>query len=278
MSNRWPVGVLHSFGAVVMVFLAIPIVVVIPLSFSSGLRMQMPPPGWSFRWYQLLFTNERWLNAASFSVKVALVATIITIILGLAATLALVRAQARGKAIFYFLVMSPLVVPHLVTGVALFFFLDSVSLKATTFVVGVAHVLVCLPPFVMIVAASLQGFDRNLERAAIALGASPFTAFRRITLPLLAPAVLSGAVIAFLMSFDELVISLMIVGTESQTLPVVIWDSLLVELNPIVTAVSTVLIVFTVIALVLSALASRLNANRRKRISVIEPVQPVSNA
>lgn len=263
MKNRGQLAALHSFGALVLAFLAVPIVVLIPLSFSSDIRMRLPPPGWSMRWYEQLLESDRWIGAASFSVQVALIATAFSVVLGVAASLALVRGRLRRSGLFYFLVMSPLVVPHLVTGIAIFLMLDSMSIQVSALVVGAVHILVCLPPFVMIVTASLRGFDQRLEQAAISLGASPMAAFRHVTLPLVAPAVVSGAIIAFLMSFDELIISLMIVGTERQTLPVVIWSSLLVELNPIVTAVSTILIAFTILVLVLSALVGRLNAARR---------------
>lgn len=187
--------------------------------------------------------------------------------LGLAASLALARGRLRYSGLFYFLVMSPLVVPHLVTGLAIFLVMDSLSIRATSLLVGAVHVLVCLPPFVMIVTAALQGFDKRLEQAAVSLGASPFTAFRRVTLPLVAPAIVSGAIIAFLISFDELTISLLVIGSETQTLPIVIWSSLLVELNPIVTAVSTILIAFTIAALALSVLVGRMKLRRRLSVS-----------
>ncbi len=264
MKNGWRMAALHGFGVLVLAFLAVPIIVVVPLSFSSSLRMVFPPPGWSMRWYEQLLQSERWLSAASFSVQVALIAMVLSVVLGLAASLALARGRLRYAGLFYFLVMSPLVVPHLVTGIAIFLVLDSLSIQVTALVAGAVHVLVCLPPFVMIVTAALQGFDERLEQAAVSLGASPFTAFYRVTLPLVAPAVVSGAIIAFLISFDELTISLMIIGTGTQTLPIVIWSSLLVELNPIVTAVSTILVAFTIVALLLSALAGRINARRRR--------------
>jgi putative spermidine/putrescine transport system permease protein len=257
---------LHGFGVLVLAFLAVPIIVLVPLSFSSSLRMVLPPPGWSMRWYEQLLHSERWINAASFSVQSALIATALSVALGLAASLALTRGRLRHAGLFYFLVMSPLVVPHLVTGIAIFLVLNSLAVQVTALVVGAVHVLVCLPPFVMIVTAAMQGFDQRLEQAAVSLGASPFTTFRRVTLPLLAPAVVSGAIIAFLISFDELTISLMIIGTARQTLPVVIWSSLIVELNPIVTAISSILIAFTIAALALSSLAGRANARRHRAV------------
>src|SRR6267378_4333398 len=169
-------------------------------------------------------------------------------------SLALVRVRFRGKGVIYAVLLSPMIVPTIITAIGLYFFF--VRLKATGSILAMAlgHTVLALPVVVIIIAATLQGFDVRFEQAALSLGASRVTALRRVTLPLILPGVLSAALFAFLTSFDELLIPLFLSGVEVQTLTVRVWNSLVLEVDPTIAAVSSFLIGVTTVVLGVSAL------------------------
>jgi len=244
---------LVALAALTLVFLIAPVVIILIVSFSSAEYLSFPPPHLSLRWYERFLGASEWRGAILVSAEVAGLTTLFATLLGLAASLALVRGRFRYKNAVYALLLSPMIVPTIITAIALYFFF--VKLKATGSVLAMAlgHTVLALPVVVIIVAATLQGFDRRLELAALSLGASRLLAFRRITLPLIAPGVLSAALFAFLTSFDELLIPLFLSGSEVQTLTVRVWNSLLLEVDPTITAVSSFLIAVTATVLGASA-------------------------
>jgi putative spermidine/putrescine transport system permease protein len=250
------VGVLAWAGAV-LVFLIAPVVIILIVSFSAAEYLSFPPPGLSLRWYRRFLGDVSWRRAIGVSVQVASLTTLFATTLGLLAALALVRGRFRGKGAVYAFLLSPAIVPTIITAMGLYFFF--VRLKATGSILAMAlgHTVLALPVVVIITAATLQGFDLRLEQAALSLGASRLTAFRRITLPLIAPGVLSAALFAFLTSFDELLIPLFLSGVEAQTLTVRIWNSLTLEVDPTIAAVSSFLIGVTAAVLGASALLRR---------------------
>jgi putative spermidine/putrescine transport system permease protein len=246
-----------AWAALVLVFLLAPVVIILIVSFSAADYLTFPPPGLSLRWYQRFFGVATWRRAIGVSVQVASLTMLFATALGLAAAVALVRGRFRRKGLVYAVLLSPAIVPTVITAIGLYFFF--VRLKATGSVLAMAlgHTVLALPVVVIIIAATLQGFDLRLEQAALSLGASRLTALRRITLPLIAPGILSAALFAFLTSFDELLIPLFLSGVEVQTLTVRIWNSLMLEVDPTIAAVSSFLIGVTTAVLGASAFLRR---------------------
>ena len=246
-------AVLALAGAVLL-FLIAPVVIIVIVSFSGADYLSFPPPYLSLRWYQRFLGASSWRQAIWVSTQVALLTMVFATILGLLAALALVRGRFRGKGVIYAVMLSPMIVPTVITAIGLYFFF--VRLKATGSILAMAlgHTVLALPVVVIIMAAALQGFDMRFEQAALSLGASRLTALRRITLPLILPGLLSAALFAFLTSFDELLIPLFLSGVEVQTLTVRIWNSLTLEVDPTIAAVSSFLIGVTTVVLGASAL------------------------
>lgn len=246
-------------GLVLLVLIA-PIVIVAIVSFSSAEYLTFPPPGFSLRWYERFFTLPGWRQALWVSVQVAAIAMVLATALGLLASLALVRGRFRAKGIVYALVLAPMIVPTIITAVALYFFFVRILGTGSILAMAISHTVLALPIVVLVVSSTLQGFDRRLEMAAHSLGAGRFATFRRITVPVIAPAVFSAALFAFLTSFDELLIPLFLAGVQAETLSVRIWNSLLLEVDPMIAAVSTLFVVVTIVVLAISALLRRSSA------------------
>jgi putative spermidine/putrescine transport system permease protein len=244
-------------AALVLVLLIAPIVIVAIVSFGSAESLSFPPPGFSLRWYRRLASLPAWRQSLWVSVQVATITMVLATGLGLMASLALVRSRFRGKGLVYALLLSPMIVPTIITAVALYFFLARIGGTGSILAMAVGHTVLALPIVVIVITSTLQGFDSRLELAAFSLGASRFTTFRRITVPLIAPAVFSAALFAFLTSFDELLIPLFLAGVEAETLSVRIWNSLLLEVDPMIAAVSTFFVVVTMAVLGASALLRR---------------------
>ena len=245
------------WAAAVLVFLVAPVAIILIVSFSGADYLSFPPPSLSLRWYRRFFGIPTWRQAIGVSVQVASLTMVFATVLGFAAALGLVRGRFRWKGAIYAFLLSPAIVPTIITAIGLYFFF--VRLKATGSILAMAlgHTVLALPVVVIIIAATLQGFDVRLEHAALSLGAGRLTALRRITLPLIAPGILSAALFAFLTSFDELLIPLFLSGVEAQTLTVRVWNSLLLEVDPTIAAVSSFLIGVTTAVLGASALLRR---------------------
>ena len=250
------VAVLAVAGAVLL-FLIAPVIIILIVSFSGADYLSFPPPRLSLRWYERFLGATSWRRAIGVSAQVATLTMIFATVLGLAAALALVRGKFRGKGIVYAILLSPTIVPTIITAIALYFFFARWKVTGSVLAMALGHTVLALPVVVIIMAATLQGFDTRLEMAALSLGASRLLALRRITLPLIAPGVLSAALFAFLTSFDELLIPLFLSGVEVQTLTVRVWNSLLLEVDPTITAVSSFLIAVTCAVLGASAMLRR---------------------
>src|SRR5262252_10400236 len=248
---------LTTFAGAVLLFLIAPVIIILTVSFSGADYLSFPPPYLSLRWYQRFLGTPSWRQAIVVSTQVAVLTMLFATALGLLAALALVRGHFRGKGAVYAVLLSPMIVPTIITAIGLYFFF--VRWKATGSILAMAlgHTVLALPVVVIIIAATLQGFDVRLEQAAQSLGASRLTALRRVTLPLIAPGVVSAALFAFLTSFDELLIPLFLAGVEVQTLTVRVWNSLVLEVDPTIAAVSSFLIAVTCVVLGASALLRR---------------------
>jgi len=226
----------------VSVLLALPAVLIVPMSFSSGSTFQFPPPGWSTQWYENLFSDPGWRDAVLTSLKVSAMATPLALLIGTLASLGLFRMTQKLRLTGMAILVSPLVIPNILIALAAYAFFLRMGLSGTITGLVLSQTCLAIPFVVIAVSARLQGYDRSLTAAALSLGASAFTAFRTVTLPLITPGIVAGAVFAFVSSFDELIIALLLQGPGAVTLPVKMFDSVVEEADPTITAVSTLLV------------------------------------
>jgi putative spermidine/putrescine transport system permease protein len=233
-------------AGLVLLFLVFPIFVVIPISFSGANYLQFPPRTLSLRWYDAYFGGRGWVGATVLSAEVAAVVTVLATTLGTAAAFGLVRSDFPMKKLVYGALLSPLIVPSIITAIALYFLFAPLHLVDSFWGLVLAHTLLALPLVVVVVTASLRGFNTALERAAMSLGAAPWTALRRVTLPIIAPGIATGALLAFLASFDEVVVAIFLSHTDAVTLPKKIWEGVWLEITPVIAAASTIVIALTV--------------------------------
>ncbi|MBK1664778.1 polyamine ABC transporter permease [Rhodospirillum rubrum] len=251
-------------GAVgVLFFLMAPILAIIPLSFNGGQFLTYPLQGFSLRWYEAFFTDPVWIRALRNSLIIGIASTILATGLGILASLGLVRAKFRGKGLVMAVLLSPMIVPVVITAVGFYLFFAPLGLTANYPGLILAHTALAAPFVVISVTATLQGFDMNLARAAASLGADQLTTFRRVILPLIAPGVASGALFAFATSFDEVVVVLLVAGPEQRTLPREMFSGIRENISPTITAVATVLILFSTLLLI--ALEALRRRNERMR-------------
>jgi len=244
-------------AALVLFFLVFPIFVVIPLSFSAANYLQFPPEDLSLRWYAAYLGGRGWVDATILSVEVASVVTVLATVLGTAAAFGIVRSDFPFKKAVYGALLSPLIVPSIITAIALYFLFAPLHLVGNFWGLVLAHTILALPLVVVVVTASLRSFNMALERAAMSLGAAPWTALRRITLPIIAPGIATGALLAFLASFDEVVVAIFLAGTDAVTLPKKIWEGVWLEITPVIAAASTVVIALTIALFVVLELMRR---------------------
>jgi putative spermidine/putrescine transport system permease protein len=251
------VAAVVALAGAVLLFLIAPVVIILIVSFSAADYLKFPPPGLSLRWYEQFLGVPSWRQAIWVSVRVATLTMVFATTIGLLAALALVRGRFRWKGAIYAFLLSPMILPTIITAIGLYFFFARLKATGSLLAMALGHTVLALPIVVVIIAATLQGLDIRFEQAALSLGASRLTVLRRITLPLIAPGVISAALFAFLTSFDELLIPLFLSGTEVQPLTVRIWNSLLLEVDPTIAAVSSFLIGVTTTVLGASALLRR---------------------
>ena len=245
-------------GTLVLFFLMAPILAIMPLSFSSGTFLTYPMPGFSWQWYEELLTSDKWLPSLGNSLIVGLSSTLLATVLGTLAALGLKRADIPFKPVVMGLLLSPMIVPTVITAVAVYFFFAPVGLTSNYAGLILSHTALGSPFVVVTVSATLEHFDTNLMRAGASLGASPAEVLRRIVLPIIAPGVATGALFAFATSFDEVVVALMIAGPGQSTLPREMFTGIRESMNPTITAIATVLILFSVVMLLcLEALRRR---------------------
>lgn len=262
---------LRTFTAIVLVFLMAPIVVVFPLSFSSGELLTLPTPGYSLRWYDDFFSSSKWLLATRNSFVVGIATAILATALGTLAALGIFLGRFRGKAFIVALMSTPMVVPVVVTAIAMYFAFSFVGLNNTLTGLVVAHTVLSVPYVLITVLATLQTFDRNLLKAAATLGAPPHVAFRRVLLPLIAPGVATGALFAFATSFDELVVAIFVAGPQQFTLPRQMYAGLREFLSPTIASAAVLLIVCS---LVLLAANEYFRARGKARTAPADPAEP----
>lgn len=255
--GAWRRRALNVVVGLTLIFLMAPIVVVVLLSFSSGRYLQFPPPGVSLHWYARFFDDPDWMTSLWLSLRVSAMCTLLSVVLGVLASIVLVRERFPAKTVAYVLILSPLIVPGIIIAIAVFFLFSRLRMVGSPVAMALGQTVLTLPLVVVIVSATLQGFDQRLEQAAIILGASPARAFFHVTLPIISPGVISGALLAFLVSFDELLVALLLANPTTTTLPVRIWTSVTLQIDPTITAVSTVLIGFAMAVLLTTGFLRR---------------------
>ncbi|RAS21926.1 ABC transporter permease [Paraburkholderia bryophila] len=236
---------LRAMAVLTLLYLILPVLAIVPLSFSSSTFLVYPIPGWSLRWYQNLLASDEWRTAAKNSFIVAPSATVVATVLGTLAAIGLTKANFRGKGLLMAILISPMIVPVVVVGVGMYLFFAPLGLANTYIGLILAHASLGVPFVVTTVAATLQGFNYNLVRASLSLGANPVKTFFRITLPVIAPGVISGALFAFATSFDEVVVTLFLAGADQTTLPRQMFTGIRENISPTIAALATILIVFS---------------------------------
>ena len=232
--------------AAILVFLIAPILVIMPLSFNSEPYFSYPMPGLSLRWYEDFFTNVRWTSALKMSIIVAVSVTLVSTALGTLAALGLSRPRFPARGIVMSLLISPIIVPVIISAIGMYFFYTRIGLTNSIPGIVLAHTALATPFVVITVTATLSGFDQTLTRAAASLGSNPVHSFFKITLPLILPGVISGGLFAFVTSFDEVVVVLFIASPEQRTLPKQMFSGIREMISPTITAAATLLIIFAV--------------------------------
>jgi putative spermidine/putrescine transport system permease protein len=248
---------------VVAVWLLAPLVVVVVISFSSAPFLQFPPPGFSLRWYDQLFTTPAWTNSLLVSVEIMVPAASLATVLGTAASYALVRGRVPGARLIMAGLMLPIIVPGMITAAALFGVYRGLGLNGTLTGLIIGHTVLCLPYVVATVSSALSVQDARLEQAASTLGAPPWATFRHVTLPLILPAVLSSLLLAMILTFDELIVSLFVSSARVRPVAVQMWSNLLGDFDPTIAAIASVCFLLALLVL-LADLALR--AGRSSRI------------
>lgn len=263
LRRRWPRLLLWTYCLLIFAFLILPLAIVVPVSFSSALYLEFPPPGWSTRWYESYFGDPQWIDATLLSVRVAGTVVMLSVTLGLLAALAIVRSPIPGKAAIRMLLMTPLIVPTIIVAIAVYSIYSDLHLVGSFWGIVFAHTILALPFTMMLMTSGLERVDRRHEEASYTMGASPWYTFRRVTLPALRPSLLAAAVFAFVASWDEIVMVLFVGGETGMTLPLKMWSYLRTEINPTIAAVSTVLL--TLVAVVFVAVEIY-RARRERRL------------
>jgi putative spermidine/putrescine transport system permease protein len=247
----------YAFCIVAMVFLIGPTFAVIPISFSSASFLSYPLPGLSLQWYEKVLAPQPWIHALWNSLIVGSGATVVAMVLGTPAALGLARNTLPARSLLLGLIISPMIVPVVISGVGMYFLFARVGLVASYAGMILAHAVLGVPFVVVTVMATLKNFDANLVRAAYSLGAAPLRAFCSVTLPLIAPGVISGALFAFVFSFDEVVVALFIGGPAQRTLPRQMFDGIRDNIDPSILAMSTILVIVSLMFMMAIGLLSR---------------------
>lgn len=239
-----------------ILFLFLPILVVVPMSFSSAQSLTFPPPGFSLRWYGAFFTDPAWLNALWNSLLIASISSALALAMGTAAAYALVRGRFAGRWAMEANFMAPLVLPSIILAIALYIAFARTGLLGSYTAVIIAHTLHSVPYVVILMSVAISSFDRRIEDAARTLGASDRLVFLRVLLPNVMPSIAAVGILVFIVSFDEVILTIFLFGTNS-TIPKLMFNRLELQVDPTITAIATLLILFTVVALGCVALLTR---------------------
>jgi putative spermidine/putrescine transport system permease protein len=256
--------------ACIFVFLITPILIIIPLSFNvepyftftSGM-LSFDPDAYSMRWYEDFINNTQWTHSVKNSFMIAIASTILATTLGTLAALGLSKPHMPFRALTMGVLISPMIVPLIISAAGMYFFYSSIGLDQSYLGIILAHTVLGTPFVVITVTATLVGFDNSLSRAAANLGANPTTSFFKITMPLILPGVISGALFAFITSFDEVVVVLFLAGFEQRTIPRQMWSGIREQISPTILAVATILVMISIALLTTLEILRRRNEKLR---------------
>jgi len=240
-----------AFAMAAMIFLLLPSLIVVPMSFSDSELIIFPPKGYSFHLYQRYVEEAGWVSATILSLRVAIWTTILSICLGVPAAYALVRGNFPGRRMLAMFLLSPIMLPSVVLALAFYIYFVRISLSHGELRLVLAHCVATLPFVVVTAAAGIQTVDANIERAATIMGASRIYVFRTVTLPLVIPSIVAGALFTFLISFDEIIISIFVAKAGDTTLPIKMFSSLVFEVSPVLAAISTMLTLMSALICIL---------------------------
>jgi len=251
-------------------FLITPIVVIVPLSFNAEPyftftyeMLTLDPEGWSLRWYKAFLNSEEWLTSIKKTFIIAIASTFLATSLGTIAALGLSKPYIPFKNAIMAMLISPMVVPLIISAAGMYFFYSSIGLTSTYPGIILAHTALGTPFVIITVTATLVGFDQTLVRASANLGADPTTTFFKVIMPLIAPGVISGALFAFITSVDEIVIVYFIAGPEQKTVPLKMFSGIREEISPTILAVASILVGISILLLTTLELIRRRNERLR---------------
>jgi len=250
--ERRPSLWLKLVSSTIGVLLLLPTLVVVPMSFSDSAFLAFPPDGLGTRWYVEFFTDEMWMAALGESLKIATMTTLLSVLLGVPTAMAVIRGKFGGKTAIQALILSPMIMPLVVLSVGLFFVFSDWRMLGSVGGLVLAHTVVAYPLVYLAVSTSLSGMDERLELASASLGAGRWYTFRRITLPIIAPGVLTGGLFAFTTSWDELILSIFLSGPTVKTLPVRMWEQVRTELNPTLAVAATLVMTVTIVLILVA--------------------------
>ena len=257
---------LYCVGIGVMAYLLFPVCVVIGVSFSSSDFLTFPPPGLSLQWYRQFFSSPDWLRSYAITFEVGSATALLSLLIGVPTAFALSRWRLRGRGLIEALLLAALVTPPIIRAIALYIYYVPMHLIDTIAGLVLAHTVTGIPYVVFNVMAGLRSYDRDLERAALIHGASPWQATLRVTLPALSPSVIVGAIFAFLQSAQELLVANFVLGTVEKPLAVQLWDGVRISLQPIIAAASSNLIALALLAF---AAATLIEWHGRRRLAAL---------
>ncbi|MBN3801715.1 ABC transporter permease [Paraburkholderia sp. Ac-20336] len=240
----------------VALYMLVPIAIVVVISFSSGQFLSFPPPGFSLQWYRAL-NDPAWTSSLATSVEVMIPAALLSTCLSLGAALMLRREGLPGAPLIRGILLSPLVIPVIITGAAFYSVFRPLGLHGTVLGLIVAHTVLCIPYALTTITSSLAMVDWRIAQASASLGARPFTTFRRVTFPSISSGVISSFLFSLVVSFDEVVVSMFVSGPDARPVTVQMWSNIRGDVDPTIAALASVLFVFALLILLLEAIFGR---------------------
>jgi ABC-type spermidine/putrescine transport system permease subunit II len=252
MPSRTPhvaATILAALVGLVLLYLVVPTLVIVPLSFSAQEYLSFPPQGFSLKWYDRLASNPVWLDAALNSLIIGIPTALLSTVLGTLAALAVVRGSLLRASLISALLVAPMMLPHVILAIGLYPVMLDLGLLRSHVAAILAHTVIGVPLVFITVAASLRSYSGALELAAMTMGANLWHTFWKVTLPMIAPGVVIGGILAFASSFDELMLSLFLTGATTRTLPRLMWEQMADFLTPVIAAAATLVFVFSLIML-----------------------------
>jgi len=266
VGSRGPGAWLGVVSILVLAFLCLPVIIVVAMSFSSAKSLEFPPPGLSLRWYGTFFGDSRWLDAGTNSVLLAGLASTIALLLGTVASYALLRGRFPGRRMIEANFMAPIIIPSIITAVSLFIAFARTGVRGTFGALVLAHTILVVPYVVLIMRVAIKSFDERIEQVAFTLGASKLRVLWSVVLPNLVPSAVAAWIFAFIISFDEVVVTLFLSGTY-MTIPKRMFNELIMQINPTITAIATILIGVNTLAVYLLVLFMRRGGILGKRLT-----------